>query len=229
LNQYCRSAHPGPKKADHDDRLSHETTNNDMGCASFATPRYPRGATFAFAGGDDSEVGFIGGGQVGCQWQTGSIVLGFEGDFVATDIERTFVVPRAAGLALSPFRVGDTFTLQNDWQASIRGRLGWAFDRWMVYITGGVAWANFEASASLVGVERLCKTLIGATFGGGFEYAFTPNWSLGVEYRFTKYDNENFGLGSVLVAEPSLLKANAELETHEVTARLNWRFNVFGP
>jgi outer membrane immunogenic protein len=198
-------------------------------------PLFPVGAALVF-GGSDSETGFIGGGQVGCQWQTGSIVLGFEGDFVLTDIGRTFIAPGFRFPALA----GDTFTLENDWQASFRGRLGWAWDRWMIYVTGGVAWANFDLSATLVGNGLLFpavsisadKTLIGATIGGGFEYAFSPNWSLGVEYRFTKFDRENFGLGNVLVVAPAVLApfaANAELETHEVTARINWRFNLFGP
>jgi outer membrane immunogenic protein len=199
-------------------------------------PLFPLGTSLVFAGNRDSEVGFIGGGQVGCQWQTGSIVLGIESDFVLTDIGRTFVAPGFRFPALA----GDTFTLENDWQASLRGRLGWAFDRWMIYVTGGVAWANFELSAALIGAPPLFpavslsadKTLVGATIGGGFEYAFTPNWSLGVEYRFTKFDRENFGLGNVLVVAPATLSpfaANAELETHEVTARVNYRFNLFGP
>jgi outer membrane immunogenic protein len=118
--------------------------------------------------------------------------------------------------------------------------LGWAFDRWMIYATGGVAWANFELDAALIGAPPLLpatfvsadKTLVGPTIGGGFEFAFSPSWSLGVEYRFTKFDRENFGLGSVLVAAPGTfapLLANASLETHEVTARLNWRFgSIFG-
>jgi outer membrane immunogenic protein len=148
-----------------------------------------------------------------------------------------FIAPRDL-----PFVAGDTFRLQNDWQASIRGRLGWAFDRWMIYATGGVAWANVELEARLGGTfplsEAADKALIGATVGGGFEYAFTPNWSLGVEYRFTKFDRESFGLGEKLVGvplvgspafAPSPLTANADLETHEVTARLNWRFSAFGP
>jgi outer membrane immunogenic protein len=210
------------------------------------------GASLAFSGSRDSEVGFIGGGQVGCQWQTGSLVLGVEGDFVATDIERTFVVPPGPTFPFAtfgvPFVPGDTFRLQNDWQASIRGRLGWAFDRWMVYATGGVAWANVEVEAHFEapfprdlpglggGFASADKTLIGATVGGGFEYAFTPNLSFGLEYRFTKFDSENFGLGERFVEVPAHgpffvsrpLAVNADLETHEVTARLNWRCNIFG-
>jgi outer membrane immunogenic protein len=192
-------------------------------------PLFPLTTTLLFTGGE-SETGFIGGGQVGCQWQTGAFVLGFEGDFDATNLERTFIVP--AGLAVAPFVAGDAFTLSNDWQASLRGRLGWAFDRFLVYATGGVTWANFEVAAALVGTPFIVsadKTLTGWTVGGGFEWGFTPNWSLGLEYRFSQYDRENFGLGTLLVGATALpFAANAELETHEITARVNYRFNLFG-
>jgi outer membrane immunogenic protein len=192
-------------------------------------PLFPLTTTLVFNNGDD-ETGLIGGGQVGCQWQTGAFVFGIEGDFDATDLERTFVVP--AGLAIAPFVAGDVFTLSNDWQASLRGRLGWAFDRFMIYATGGVAWANFEATAALVGTPFIVstdKTLTGWTVGGGGEWAFTPNWSLGVEYRFSQFDRENFGLGNLTVPGAVLpLAVNAELETHEITARVNYRFNLFG-
>jgi len=194
-------------------------------------PLFPVGTTLGFGGGD-SETGFIGGGQAGCQWQTGALVLGFEGDFDATNLERTFV---SQGL-VAPFVAGDTFTLSNDWQASFRGRLGWAFDRVMIYATGGITWANFEAAAFLVGNPPLVvsadKTLSGWTVGGGVDWAFAPNWSLGFEYRFSQYDRDDFGLGTLLVAPATSapFRVNAELETHEVTLRVNYRFgSIFGP
>jgi outer membrane immunogenic protein len=181
-------------------------------------------ATLLF-NGSDSETGLIYGGQVGCNWQTGVFVLGVEGDFVGTDIERGFVVQDSVG-GLVP---GDAFSLSNNWQASLRGRLGWAFNQFMVYATGGVAWANFEVTAALVGEPFLFssdKTLTGWTVGGGIEWAFTPNWSLGLEYRFSDFDRENFGFGALVTGVP--LSVNSELETHELTARVNYRFNLFG-
>ena len=183
------------------------------------------GAPVLVFGGGDSETGFIYGGQAGCQWQTGALVFGVEGDFDGTNLERTFVATDFVG----PFVPGDAFSLSNDWQASFRGRLGWAFDRLLIYATGGIAWANFEATAALVGLPIISadKTLTGWTIGGGGEWAFTPNWSLGLEYRLTQFDREGFGLGALLVGAPPF-SVNAELETHEITARLNYRFNWFG-
>ena len=102
---------------------------------------------------------------------------GIEGDFNGTDISRDFVIVPLGGGPLGLFLPGDRFSLSNDWQASIRGRLGWAFDRFQIYATGGVAWANFTLDAELVGIPVISssKTLTGWTVGGGFEYAFTPN------------------------------------------------------
>jgi outer membrane immunogenic protein len=196
--------------------------------------RFP-GTVFPF--NSDSETGVVIGGQIGCAWQTGSFVWGIEGDINATDLSRDFVVPLGGG-PLGLFLPGDRFSLSNDWQASIRGRLGWAFDRFQIYATGGVAWANFTLDAELVGIPVISssKTLTGWTVGGGFEYAFTPNygllhgWSLGVEYRYSQFNGDDNDLGNRLVALGTVVpfRANADLQTHEVTARVNYRFNFFG-
>jgi outer membrane immunogenic protein len=186
----------------------------------------PSGAVVAVT--NDSTSGVVGGGQIGCQWQTGAWVFGIEGDGGASSLKRDFAVVNP----VFPFVVGDAFRFENNWQASVRGRLGYAFDRWLIYATGGVQFTNVEATAALVGfpIVQVDKTLTGWTVGGGVEWAFTNNFSLGVEYRFAKYDNENFGFGTFAVLPTALagFAANADLETHQVTARLNWRFNWFG-
>jgi len=189
----------------------------------------PNGAVIAFSDNNNGNNGsFMGGGQIGCQWQVGNWVWGIEGDGDATNLKRDFVFLND----VFPFVAGDAFRFENNWQASVRGRLGYAFDRWMVYATGGVAFANLEATAALVGLPifQVDKTLTGWTIGGGFEYAFTNNFSLGVEYRFSKFDTDQFGFGpTVLPLAINGFIANSDLETHEVTARLNYRFNLFGP
>jgi len=189
----------------------------------------PSGAVVLFNNNGNSNNGaFIGGGQVGCQYQAGNWVFGIEGDFDGTNLKRNFVVQTN----LAPFFFpGDAFQVKNEWQASVRGRLGYAWDRWMIYATGGVAFGQLEVTAALVGLPifQVDKTLTGWTVGGGFEYAFYNNWSFGVEYRFSQFDNENFGFGTlVLPAAINGFVANASFDTHEVTARLNYRFNWFG-
>ena len=132
------------------------------------------------------------------------------------------------------FTTGDVFRFKNEWQASVRGRGGFTFDRWLVYATGGVAWAGVKAEAiygpgTVLGVvtpgaffsDR--QTLVGATVGGGVEFALTDSVSLGVEYRYSDFGHETFNLGAVPfpAGASSGVLADVDLRTHEVTARLN--------
>jgi outer membrane immunogenic protein len=190
----------------------------------------------AFGNGGNDETAFIGGGQIGFNWQAGGWVFGVEGDFSATSAERTFVCcgPLVPPFPLSPFVQGDIFSVKNDWQASVRGRLGYAWDRFLVYGTAGVAFANLEATVALVGVPGIfvsaSDTLTGWTAGGGIEFGLWDNWSLGVEYRFSSFDASDFNHGN-LILDPiinSPLRSSFDLETHEVTARLNYRFSWWG-
>jgi outer membrane immunogenic protein len=218
--------HLGGKWADHDGDINFDQVVGftPLGLAAFGT------------GGNDSETAFIGGGQIGFNWQAGGWVFGIEGDFSATSAERTFVCcgPLAPGLIFVP---GDTITVSNDWQASVRGRLGFAWDRFLVYGTGGVAFANLEATVALVPggafpgfFGTADDTLTGWTAGAGIEFGLWDNWSLGVEYRFTSFDAGDLSLGNVpIILTPGApLRGSFELETHEVTARLNYRFS-WGP
>jgi outer membrane immunogenic protein len=182
-------------------------------------------------GGNGSEGAFVGGGQIGFNWQTGAWVFGIEGDFQGTSLDRTFVC--CGPLAPAFFVPGDTLSVKNDWQASIRGRIGYAWDRFMVYATGGVAFANLEATVALQpvgGVPGLfasaSDTLTGWTVGGGIEFGLWDNWSLGAEYRFSSFDAGDFALGNlpVTLITTAPLRSSFDLETHEVTARLNYRF-----
>lgn len=208
--------HVGAKWADHDGDIF---LDNAVGFT-------PLGLA-GFGNGGEDETAFKGGGQIGFNWQAGGWVFGIEGDFSATSLERTFV---CCGPLVPPntFVVGDTFSVKNDWQASVRGRLGYAWDRFLVYGTGGVAFANLEATVALVGVPGFFSasdTLTGWTAGGGIEFGLWDNWSLGVEYRFSSFDASDFALGNLGIFP---LRSSFDLETHEVTARLNYRFSWWG-
>src|SRR3954464_1435947 len=140
-----------------------------------------RGAFAPLGFKGDSDVSWLAGGQLGYMWQTGQFVFGIEGDIDATHLHNTF--PAAGIVGVSPFANGDTFAAKNDWQASARGRLGWAFDRTLLYVTGGGAWANLKTTATFVGnpvtVLTNDRTLFGWTLGGGIDYGIAPGWSIG--------------------------------------------------
>jgi outer membrane immunogenic protein len=189
---------------------------------------------------------FLGGGQVGCNWQApgSNWVFGVEGD---ADWHR-WTVGRTQPVTVSPLVVGDTFDVTSRWQASFRGRVGYAWDRWMLYATGGLAitearvGSNFPIFVGAVTFPATSavdtKTLLGATVGGGLEYAITNNWSVGVEGRYSWYGNQTFSGGTVAAvpvvgAVPTFLFApvtrTVRLDTVEVTGRLNYKFDWGGP
>ena len=109
------------------------------------------GTTVEFTG--DTNSSWIAGGQLGYNWQApgSSWVFGIEGDIDAQDFNRSRVV----GVTVGPFVAGDVFAVESKWQASLRGRIGYAaWDRTLLYVTGGAAFTNVKATANLVGVGQ---------------------------------------------------------------------------
>ena len=176
---------------------------------------------------------FIGGGQFGYNWQTGPVVFGIEERHRLQDWKTTQVLGNfASGTVFVP---GDSFTVDSRWQASLRGRLGYASDRLLVYATGGVAWTKVNAGAFFIpfGGDPATSatnlaTLTGGTIGGGFEYAFWNNVSLGVEALYTRYGSHTFNGGTVALGNPPFaftpVTQGVQLNTVEILERLNWRF-----
>jgi outer membrane immunogenic protein len=134
-------------------------------------------------GGDKlSPKGGFGGVYAGYNYQFGSnLVLGAEGDIDAGDIRgRSSILYQAPGSVSS----------RTDWFGSARLRAGYAFDRFLPYVTGGLAFEHSEVSAYYAGLGyamRDNETRAGWTLGGGLEYAFTDNLIGRLEYRFSDY------------------------------------------
>jgi outer membrane immunogenic protein len=196
--------------------------------------------TVVIGQGDSSSV--IAGGQVGCDYQAAGSnwVFGIEGDFDWQRLSRTNTL---VGAQPFPFVAGDFYDWRSDWQASIRGRIGYAFDRVMIYATGGGAFTNVKVGSNFIALTTAGinfpaafgsdgKTIAGWTFGGGFEYAFINNWSFGIEGRYSWYGTHQFSgpplatvftpaNGAFTFAQTS---QSVKLETFEVMAKLNWKF-----
>ena len=121
--------------------------------------------------------------------------------------ETTFGAFSAGG---APLGVG--FTNQADrnvkWLATARARLGYAADRWLIYVTGGGAWGGIDYTMGptfpgLFSPTTFSHTSSGWTAGGGVEYAFTNNWTGRIEYLYYDLDSVtgvNVGTGAVLTA-----------------------------
>ena len=131
--------------------------------------------------------GIIGGAYLGYNFQLGqSFVLGLEGDIEGGSVKKS-VNPIALAIPL-----GSNIALTNDFRASIRARAGLAVDRALIYLTGGVAFANFNLKSTWGNAlfsEQWNVGRSGWTLGGGVEYAFTQNWVGRLEYRFSSFGN----------------------------------------
>jgi outer membrane immunogenic protein len=183
--------------------------------------------------------GFLGGGQIGCDYQLRSnFVIGIEGDLSAADISGSTLVTSGLG---APAPTGSTLTVnthaKTDWLGTVTGRLGYSFDSTLLYVKGGVAFAHDKYggdwSANIIGFGTLAgsvsatDTRTGWIIGGGLEHAFTKNWSAKIEYNYM-----DFGTHAVSfpVAIPSpgpsgtFYIGDISQTIQTVTAGINYRF-----
>jgi outer membrane immunogenic protein len=123
------------------------------------------------------------GGYLGCNWQFASrFVAGIEGDGEWTSARGTanFVTPAPSDFYETKIRA----------EGSIRGRIGYAFDRALFYVTGGVAFANInehdQVGTTAAFVDH-STTRSGWTVGGGLDYAFNAHWIGRAEYRYADF------------------------------------------
>jgi outer membrane immunogenic protein len=151
--------------------------------------------------------GFTGGGYAGCDYQVSNWVVGVEGDWSNSNNSGQSGPQVAAfqtnlGLAaVNPFSYHET---QERWYATVRGRLGYAIDKWLFFVSGGGAWTKIDTSTfdvvspgnvSIVNKFDLATNRVsGWTVGGGFDYAITgaslmPGWSVRVEYLYIKFQD----------------------------------------
>ena len=176
--------------------------------------------------------GAVVGGQVGYNYQLpNSIVVGLESDGQWADVkesENEIAASTTPTLRFTDLRIG------LDWFGTTRLRLGYAFGRFLPYITGGVSYGQVIASASqLVSgapgtvFGSASATHVGWAAGTGAEYAVTDNISLKAEYLFVQ-------LGGVSGSEVGFAlpvvgsSKTGTLGTNIVRAGLNWRFGGFG-
>jgi len=145
-------------------------------------------------GWDDGNSGFLGGGQVGFNYQINpQWVLGVEADIAGTTIKDSVnaaVVGPGAVLTANA-------TASLDWVSTFAARFGYAFDRWLVYGKVGGAWAHASATVTTgingmtFGSISLDQTASGFLLGVGTEYAWGNNWSAKLEYNMLDFGNDN--------------------------------------
>lgn len=149
--------------------------------ATTANANFPIGFVF-----DPTDLGgAIAGGQAGCNYQMDHWVFGVEGDLSWSDI-------KGDETSVSPLIIGNSTTTHTKltWLADITGRVGYAWNQWLLYAKGGAAWTHVEANsltgpvAPAPGTTAGSETRLGWIVGGGVEWGFAPHWSAKVEYNY---------------------------------------------
>lgn len=232
---------------------------NDSASTSAGTATIPGAGTTTFAA-DSIDLGSINstsavvGGQIGCRWESADHwVIGAEGDLDWNNLNGS-VTERTFGTGNSVFIPGDSYSNRSRWQSSARLVVGRTWDRWFGYVTGGAAFTRVSMDANYIATTVAgipfpasagsdAKTLAGWTVGAGALYALSQNWEFGAEYRYSKYQGADFGIGSVAAVcgfstavaatTPTCVSTNVtghkDLQTHEFLIKLNYRFDWGGP
>jgi outer membrane immunogenic protein len=136
----------------------------------FGQSSWADNVTLLSTGNFDISGGMVGG-TVGYNQHLGGWVLGLEGDIDWSDLKGSSAINCAGNCQTT-----------NEWLATARARIGYAFDRFLPYVTGGAAFGGIKGA--IAGVGSLSDTGVGWTGGGGIEYAFANRWSAKVEYLY---------------------------------------------
>jgi outer membrane immunogenic protein len=189
----------------------------------------PNGTLGALKTASDISGG-IGGGTIGCNYQVNQWVFGIEGDYSWSG-ERG-----SSNLVSPPFVPTFREDVSQNYIATIRGRLGWAFrPAFMVYGTAGAAFADlriheFDPTAALGSAANIGATethqYAGWTAGVGMEWGFAPNWSAKFEYLYMDLGRQDFFATTVTGC---CTFQNTRLTDNVVRAGINYRFNWAGP
>jgi outer membrane immunogenic protein len=178
-------------------------------------------ATGTSLGGHDVDS-FLGGVQAGCDYQfAGGFVIGIAGDYAWTD---------ASNSHLDPFGLGVSFGTKIESLATVTGRIGYAWDRFLGYVKGGGAWERDEFSVTdpgVFGVAFVSTTSVtrsGWTIGVGGEYAFTNYLTGFIEYNYYDFGSKQHAFGTPV----GTFLADIDETKSVVKAGLNFRFGGWG-
>jgi opacity protein-like surface antigen len=185
-------------------------------------------------------AGFLGGGQVGYNYQMGTWLLGVEGDGGWTNARgsKACAPLSASSLGVSAPLFNMTCNAQANWIATTTGRFGYILeDRYLFYVKGGAAWIqeSFSATCNFGQlVNQACTnttgqaapfngstssdTRVGWTVGFGVEFGLTSNWSAKAEYDFAGFDRHNLPVSDGGVV-------SVGMNVSQVKIGLNYRFN----
>jgi len=199
--------------------------NETLAGAPFVSGPWPGFGNF----GKLDPAGGFGGGQIGYNYQVQNWVFGIETDLQGASIKDS------AGATL-PYLVGSTITSnvsqKIDWFGTLRGRLGIAFDRVLLYGTAGLAYGETKTGLTMTdslgfsAANANKSTRTGWVAGGGVEWAFAPNWSVKGEYQYIDLGRTRVSAQEFLAGAPTAFAVSTSVRSDFHTGRvgINYRF-----
>jgi outer membrane immunogenic protein len=183
-------------------------------------------------GGGANNEGVVAGGQAGCNWQTGTLVLGLEGDFDYFHSNPNFGNnTNTLSDGVTPFIISQSLT--TNYLATVRPRIGIGADRNLAYITGGVAFTRVSYTESYtdgavppgVGTAAASRNLVGWTAGAGWEYALADHWTVRAEYLIAGFPKMS-AVGAITDAAGSsnALSGSSDVIIQLIRAGVNFKF-----
>jgi len=180
-------------------------------------------AGIVVADGCRERSGGLIGGQIGYRWQANQFVFGLEaqGDWADLSNQRVSIIDPLFSTRTKTDGIG-LFT----------GQIGYAWNAALLYVKGGAAVTSnrFSILSTISGAELAAAsaTRWGGTIGVGFEYGFTPNWSIGAEYNHLFMGNANNSFSIVNPINAAFVNNRISQDVDMVTLRINYRFGGFG-
>jgi outer membrane immunogenic protein len=179
----------------------------------------------------NNRSGFLGGGQIGYNYQTGWLVIGVGADIDALNVKGT-----------TPCVIVFSCTSSSNWLATASARVGGVVgERTLVYVKGGGAWMNTQQSAALAsgiagglgalgaggvlggGTLSASSTSSGALLGLGAEYMFSQHWTGFIEYDYMEFGTKNLTF-PIAVVPGAVLNASTTNKLSTAKIGLNYKF-----
>lgn len=184
---------------------------------------------------DPDPKGIVGGGELGFNWQTGQMVVGLEADFDASDMNGSAVRSPILDVTGAPSPTGFLQASQKtDWFGTLRARVGFTpADRWLLYVTGGLAYArvnysavtDFRPAGNVFYAASVSETKVGWTLGGGTEWAVGGNWTTKLEYLYYDPGNETFVANPSIALPPFQVEYDSRTSAQIVRVGVNYKFD----
>jgi len=198
----------------------------------------PFDSTISAAGSQSfRNSGFVGGGQVGINWQRQNLVFGIEADF-------EYFNPKGSQTTAGFIPNTTNFTVAQsasaNWLFTARPRIGLASGNWLIYVTGGVAVANLKytetfssTTINAVGTtlfgsesESASKTKAGGTIGGGLELTMSNRMSVRAEYLYVDFGSLSSAGTFCITTTPAICGPFSQSMTFKenlVRIAVNWK------